>query len=509
VTTAGGADGPAGLRLYNTLTRRKEAFTPGDPGRVGMYVCGITPYDHAHVGHARSALVFDVLRRYLAFRGYPVTFVSNYTDVDDKIIARAAQAGEAPEALAARFIQSYEADMAALGVAPPDVAPRATGHVPEMIAWIERLVRAEAAYPVEGDVYFAVRRFPGYGRLAGRSLDELRAGARVEVDERKRDPLDFALWKSAKPGEPAWPSPWGPGRPGWHIECSVMSTKYLGESFDLHGGGQDLVFPHHENEIAQAEAATGRPFVRYWVHNGFVNLGAEKMSKSLGNVLRLGDLLGSPLDADALRLLCLQTHYRGPIEFTPERLAESREAVWRWAMLVGRASLAAEDVPAGTPLDWRGLSGAVVEAELARLAGDPLEGPARAAHERFVRALDDDLGTPQAVAVLAELGAALQRVAERVFRRQGAPGGLVHGVAVFQMLARVLGLLWRVNNPFEFPPGVRAWMDPLVEAREEARGRRDFARADQVRGELDARGVVVEDTPWGPRPRWKSPPARA
>jgi cysteinyl-tRNA synthetase len=286
------------LRFQNTLTRRKEPFGPEGPGPVGMYVCGVTPYDHAHVGHARSAIVFDVVRRYLGFRGIPVTFVKNYTDVDDKIIARAAQAGEDPGLLAERFIGSYEEDMAALGVAPPDIAPRATQHIPDMVAWIERLLARGAAYAVEGDVYFAVRAFPAYGRLSGRALDDLRAGARVEVDERKRDPLDFALWKAAKPGEPSWESPWGHGRPGWHIECSAMSYRYLGAQIDIHGGGQDLIFPHHENEIAQSEAYTGKqPFVRFWVHNGLMRLpGAKRPALPHALAFEIGETMREGLD---------------------------------------------------------------------------------------------------------------------------------------------------------------------------------------------------------------------
>ncbi|HEV8306763.1 MAG TPA: cysteine--tRNA ligase, partial [Methylomirabilota bacterium] len=273
------------LHVYNSLTRQKEEIVPLTPGQIGMYVCGVTAYDQAHVGHARSALVFDVIRRYLTFRGYRVRFVKNFTDVEDKIIARAAETGEDWRSLTERYIRAYQEDMAWLGVAPPErpgYAPRATEHIPEMIALIERLLTAGMAYTVDGDVYFAVRRFPRYGRLSGRELEDLQAGARVEVDERKRDPLDFALWKASKPGEPWWDSPWGRGRPGWHIECSAMSMKYLGETFDVHGGGQDLIFPHHENEIAQSEAATDQPFVRYWIHNGFVNIDSAKMSKSLG-----------------------------------------------------------------------------------------------------------------------------------------------------------------------------------------------------------------------------------
>ena len=297
------------MKIYNTMSRTKEEFVPLTPGVVRMYVCGVTVYDLSHIGHARSAMAFDVIRRYFEFKGYRVTFVRNYTDVDDKIIRRANELGVPAREVSERFIAAEREDMASLGLRAADVEPRATEHIPEMIALIERLVAAEVAYVVDSDVYFEIRRFPRYGRLSGKNLDELLAGARVDVDERKRDPRDFALWKAAKPGEPAWPSPWGAGRPGWHIECSAMAMRYLGESFDVHGGGEDLVFPHHECEIAQAEAATGRTFARYWLHNGFVNLGKEKMSKSLGNTLTIRELVRRH-DPDAIRLFFLGTHYR-------------------------------------------------------------------------------------------------------------------------------------------------------------------------------------------------------
>jgi len=280
------------LRIFNTLTRKKEDFVPLVAGEVRMYVCGVTPYDLCHIGHARSAVVFDVIRRYLRFRGYRVTFIKNYTDVDDRIIRKANEEGVAASVISERYIAQYRSDMASIGVQPADVEPKATEHIPQMVALIGRLITRGVAYVLDGDVYFEVRRFPHYGKLSGKNLDELESGARVDVDERKRDPLDFALWKASKPGEPSWPSPWGPGRPGWHIECSAMSMQYLGETFDLHGGGEDLIFPHHENEIAQSEGATGRPFVRCWTHNGFVNLNSEKMSKSLGNTLWIKDTAG-------------------------------------------------------------------------------------------------------------------------------------------------------------------------------------------------------------------------
>jgi cysteinyl-tRNA synthetase len=473
------------LRIYNTLTRRKEPFAPLVPGEVRMYVCGITPYDVSHIGHARSALVFDVIVRHLGYRGYRARFVKNYTDVDDKIIARANQLGiRTIGELTEPYIRSYRDDMAKLGILPPTKAPRATAHVPEMVELIERLVAAGVAYVVDGDVYFEVRRFPPYGRLSGKNLDELLAGARVGVDERKRDPRDFALWKAAKPGEPSWPSPWGPGRPGWHIECSAMAMKYLGETLDIHGGGEDLVFPHHECEIAQSEAATGKPFARYWVHNGFVNLGAEKMSKSLGNVLTVEALLERH-DPDALRLYLLQTHYRNPVEFSEEGVAGVRRPLERFRELVDEAgSLAPADPEPGPDGTF-----------LATVA---------AQRERFEAAMDDDFNTPQAIGALNLLGTALTEERERV--RAGVRSGrdFVTGVGVLTDLGKVLGLSMeghRFRRAQAFQPEERARIEALVEERNAARRRRDWARADALRAELDALGVVVEDTPAGPK--WK------
>ncbi|MBA2529760.1 MAG: cysteine--tRNA ligase, partial [Euzebyales bacterium] len=318
------------MRLYNSLTRTTEELVPRDEGRVGMYVCGPTVQDAPHFGHARAALVPDVLRRWLEHSGYEVFCVRNITDVDDKIIAKSAQEGRPAAAVAEHYARVYEAEIARLGVLPPHIAPRATGHILEMIALIERLVEVGAAYEAGGDVFFSVRAFDGYGKLSGRNVDELRAGARVEADARKRDPLDFSLWKAAKRGEPSWPSPWGRGRPGWHIECSAMATKYLGTAFDIHTGGQDLVFPHHENELAQSEAASGRRFARFWVHNGLLAMGESKMSKSLGNVISLGAALDRH-GANVLRLFYLSAHYRSPIDFSEERLAEAAAGFDRWS----------------------------------------------------------------------------------------------------------------------------------------------------------------------------------
>jgi len=456
------------IRICNTMTRTKEEFVPLISGEVRMYVCGVTVYDYSHIGHARSAIVFDVIRRYLAFKGYRVTCVKNYTDVDDRIIRRANEAGVSPREFAERYVAAEREDMAALGVLAPDVDPKATEHVSEMLELIERLVASGHAYPVDGDVYFEIRRFPPYGRLSGKNLDELLAGARVEVDERKRDPRDFALWKSSKPGEPAWESPWGPGRPGWHIECSAMAMRYLGESFDLHGGGEDLIFPHHECEIAQSEACTGKPLARYWVHNGMVNMGKEKMSKSLGNTLNIREIVKRH-DPDALRLWMLGTHYRNMIEWSEERVEESARALDRLARL---------------------LHDAVTVRDAGGAASLP---PARAEFRtRFEKAMDDDFNTPQALGVLFDFGRAL---AEARDRQAGAPGAFVAGVAELAQLARVLGLFGR-GAPVDGPG---AAVERLVTARGEARARRDFKRADELRDEIARLGWLVEDTPAGSR----------
>ncbi|MPZ88791.1 MAG: cysteine--tRNA ligase, partial [Nitriliruptorales bacterium] len=365
------------MRLYNTLTRTTEAFVPRDAGRVSIYVCGQTVQDVPHFGHARAAIVPDVLRRYLEWRGHQVFHVRNITDIEDKIIARAKAEDRPAAAVTETFARVSEREMERLGVLQPHIVPRATGHVLEMIALIERLIERGHAYESGGDVFFSVRSFPEYGRLSGRDVDELRVGARVEADERKRDPLDFALWKGAPADEgsltsPTWPSPWGPGRPGWHIECSAMSTKYLGESFDIHAGGMDLVFPHHENEIAQSEAATGKSFARYWIHNGLLHIGTEKMSKSLGNFITLGEALDR-YGADALRMFFLSSSYRSPVDFSEERLAEARAGLDRWGAFL-RATAGLDPVPP--------------TAESTEI------------RERFVAAMEDDLSTPRAQAVL-------------------------------------------------------------------------------------------------------------
>jgi cysteinyl-tRNA synthetase len=462
-------------RVFNTLTRGKEDLAPLHAGLVRMYVCGVTVYDLSHIGHGRSAIVFDVMRRYLKHRGHAVKFIKNFTDIDDKIIRKANQEGVSAQEISERYIEEYRTDMASLGVAPADIEPKATEHVPQMIALIERLIAKGVAYPVEGDVYFEVRRFPGYGKLSGKNLEELQAGARVEVDERKRDPMDFALWKATKPGEPSWKSPWGQGRPGWHIECSAMAMQYLGEVLDVHGGGEDLIFPHHENEIAQSEAATGKPFARYWLHNGFVNLAAEKMSKSLGNTLTIKDLVRRH-DPEALRLYLLGTHYRHPLEFGDERIVEAGRALARLRSLKDEADrIASRGTPAPGP--DHGLFDEV------------------AAHRaRFEAAMDDDFNTPQALGVLFDLARVLHAARDQVAQGTAGAGAFLLGVGELVMLARVLGLLEGARKEAAVDPQLKARIESLVYLRQEARRQRDFGEADRLRDELARLGVIIEDT---------------
>lgn len=452
--------------IYNTLTRSREPLRPLEPGHVRMYVCGMTVYDFCHVGHARVMVVFDMVTRYLRARGYRVTYVRNITDIDDKIIRRAAEAGEPMQALTGRFIDAMNEDAAALGVLPPDHEPRATAHIADIIAMIERLIERGHAYAAaNGDVYYEVASFDGYGRLSGKQPADLRAGARVEVDEDKRDPLDFVLWKAAKPGEPAWSSPWGEGRPGWHIECSAMSTQCLGNHFDIHGGGADLQFPHHENEIAQSEGATGEPFVNLWMHNGFVRVDDEKMSKSLGNFFTVREVLRE-FQAEEIRLFILASHYRSPLNYGPAQLSASRAALQR-------LYTALRGLPAATP------------------------DPATAApwQARFRACMDDDFNTPEAFAVLFELAREVNRA------RDADPDRAAALAAVLRELGGILGLL--DDDPDAYLSRAAggtddaAEIDALVRERTEARARRDFATSDRIRDTLAARGIALEDGPQG------------
>lgn len=476
------------LTLYNDLTRKKEPFVPLTPGRVTFYSCGPTVYDFFHIGNARPFIVFDVLRRYLEHLGYEVTFVQNFTDIDDKMIQRAHSEGIEVSDLAARFIGEYYKDADALGIRRADVAPLATEHMPEIIGTIERIIERGHAYVSEGDVYFDVRSWPGYGRLCKQSLDELEVGARVEVGERKRDPLDFALWKAQKPGEPAWDSPWGKGRPGWHIECSAMSSKYLGTTIDIHSGGVDLTFPHHENEIAQSEAASGEPFVRFWLHNGFLLIDKEKMSKSLGNFMtaRAARQKYPPL---AIRLFMLSAHYRSPINFAPEGLEQAERGVTRLRncradLAFARRTRMGEEPGAGSfPSDFL--------AELKRLDDD------------FHAAMDDDFNTAAAVGVLFEV---VKAINSGLKEHPSLPVAFFDAAeAELAKIDGILGVIGPEELPKEESAGEEALGDAeverLIEERCAARKAKDFARSDEIRAMLAERGVVLEDTPQGTR--WK------
>jgi cysteinyl-tRNA synthetase len=462
------------MKLHNTLSGRLEEFVPLVPGKVGMYVCGVTVYDRSHIGHARALVVFDVLFRYLQFLGWEVTFVRNFTDVDDKIIARAQSAGISAAELAALNLRAFAEDVQALGCLSPTLEPRATEHIAEMIALIQQLEGKGLAYAANGDVYYAVEKFPDYGKLAKRRLEDMMAGARVEVDARKRHPMDFALWKASKPGEPWWDSPWGKGRPGWHIECSVMSTKYLGQPFDIHGGGTDLIFPHHENEIAQSEGAAGCVFARYWVHNGMVTIEQEKMSKSLGNFMTVQEAVGR-VGGEAVRLFVIGTHYRSPLDFSPQRLEETGRALSRLYETLARTD---EAVPG-----WR-------EAE-----------PDREVMDQFRAAMDDDLNTARTLGVIFETARTINRLLNDGRPEAAAP--LRRGLAV---IAEVLGI--GAQDPravLERAKRARldeaaldtAEIERLIAARNAARKARDFERADTIRAELKARGIILEDTPAG------------
>ena len=457
------------LRIYNTLSGQKEEFRPLHPGRAGLYVCGVTVYDYCHVGHARCYVAFDVIRRWLRYRGLQVTYVRNITDIDDKIIRRAAESNEPIETLTSRFIQAMQEDFAALAIEPPDHEPRATEHITGIISMIERLIERGYAYLGEqGDVLYAVTKFPQYGRLSGKRLADLRAGARVEVDTAKRDPLDFVLWKAAKQGEPAWPSPWGAGRPGWHIECSVMSTALLGHHFDLHGGGIDLMFPHHENEIAQSCAAYQEPFVNIWMHNGFLNIDNEKMSKSLGNFFTVRELLPRLRHPEVLRAFLLASHYRGPINYGPAPLEQADAYLTRL---------------------YTALRGV-----------EPAPASAHSEHSaRFEAALDDDFNTPEALTVLHALARELNTA-----RAQGRTELAAQLAAELLRLGRLIGLLrvepeqwFRLSSALAEQALDEERIQALIAERLAARASRQFAAADRIRDELAVAGVVLEDQPDG------------
>lgn len=475
------------LKLYNTLTGKKEVFEPLVPGIARMYVCGVTVYDYCHIGHARSALVFDVVRRYLEYSGFHVDFAKNFTDVDDKIIKRANEQGVSCDAITAKFIQAYHDDMGRLGVRPASIEPKATEHMAEIVRLTETLIAKGFAYQVDGDVYFEVAKYPDYGRLSKRRLDDLQAGARVDVDERKRYPMDFALWKSAKPGEPAWSSPWGQGRPGWHIECSAMSIRHLGETFDIHGGGMDLIFPHHENEIAQSCGATGKEFARYWMHNGFVQINQEKMSKSLGNFFTIREIFEKSEWPEAetgemLRYFLLATQYRGPLDFSDHALKEAKSAVNGFYDLFARLA-----ETGGTASGDEGLSPSIARCTTA-----------------FRTAMDDDFNTPMAIAALQGLRSDVNKLL--------ADGLSKHARSTaretFRSLGGVLGLfqldqwVFNVEAGGAHPLTSEVEIEKQIAERAEAKKRKDFKRADAIRAELAAQGIIIEDKPDGTS-RWK------
>jgi cysteinyl-tRNA synthetase len=495
------------LRIYNTLTAKKEDFSPLHENRVGLYVCGVTVYDLCHVGHARAAVVFDVICRYLRYRNFKVTYVRNFTDIDDKIIKRANDEGMDWKTIAEKYIDEFNVDMGRLGLEKPSVEPRATEHIPEMIQLISALIEKGVAYQSDGDVYFSVERFIGYGKLSNRNLEEMQAGARVEIGEKKENPLDFALWKSSKPGEPEWESPWGKGRPGWHIECSVMSQKYLGETFDIHGGGKDLIFPHHENEIAQSEAATGKPFVRYWIHNGFVNINKEKMSKSLGNILTLKEIF-KDWHPEVLRLFFLSHHYRSPVDYSVDSLSEAKSGLDRFYGTLNsiQQELKKPVTPktSTSPSTGEGKSGGVSVTE-ARQTIESFQS-------RFEEAMDDDFNTAQALGHLYRLQTELNSL---LTQSRGRPTEeilslLNQALNHFSVAREVFGL-FRESPETYLDEQKREGLRKLglseeeifrsIEERNLARKEKNWKRADEVRNLLLSKGILLEDSPSGTE--WK------
>jgi cysteinyl-tRNA synthetase len=484
------------MHLYNTLSRRKEPFKPLTPGKVGLYACGVTVYDDAHLGHARSCVAFEVLVRYLQRRGFQVTWVRNYTDIDDKILRRAQEQGRSWKEVAEAYIASFQQDMVALGIPPAQIEPKATDHIPQILDLIQRLVDLGFAYAGGGDVFFRVRRFPGYGKLSGQKIEDMEVGARIEVDPNKEDPLDFVLWKGSKPGEPAWDSPWGPGRPGWHIECSAMSMHYLGESFDLHGGGQDLVFPHHENELAQSEAATGKPFARCWLHHGLLTINAEKMSKSLGNFFTIKEVLAK-FPAEVVRFFLINCHYRSPLDFSDAALAEAETALLRLYTCLARIEDVLRQHPnlkLQHPVDSYP-DGLTLE-EFHRF------GALRA---RFDAAMDDDLNTAQALGYLFETVRLLNRLLETPSDDPGYLTILSEMHDELVNLGKVLNLLQADPQTMLTTLRQKAAdlkitpeeIEQLIAERTQARKDKNWPRADAIRKQLLDLDILLEDTPQG------------
>ncbi len=479
------------IHIYNTLSGRKEPLQPLEPGHVKLYVCGITSYDYCHIGHARSALAFDMIVRYLRYRGYRVTYVRNFTDIDDKIIARADEQQTTTEELANRFIVEFSTDMDRLGIDRPDLEPKATEHIAEMITLIEELVAKGMAYPSGADVYYAVNSFDQYGKLSHRNLEDMQAGARISINEQKNHPMDFVLWKGSKPGEPTWESPWGPGRPGWHIECSAMSRKYLGETFDIHGGGKDLIFPHHENEIAQSEGANGKPFVNCWIHHGFVTIRDEKMSKSLGNFLTIRDILDH-YHAEVLRFFIFSTHYRNPLDFSETAMQDATaglERLYECVAQVADLKKKAQNLKEGN----------ILAKDSETLAG--MEG-------RFQQAMDNDFNTAQAQAVLFDMVKVINRLCKDLPQVPAIKDLriLENAVQTLKNLAGIMGLLredaaaFLVRQKEKMLSGLdidEATILSLIAERYSSRAEKNWHRSDEIRDELLAQGVVLKDGPAG------------
>jgi cysteinyl-tRNA synthetase len=470
------------IRVFNTLSKSKEELVTREKGKVGIYVCGVTPYDYAHIGNARPPVFWDCVRRFLIYRGYQITYIQNFTDVDDKIINRARQLGKGPLELAEEYARIYLEDLKALEVLPADRYPKVSEHIPEIIEMIRVLIEKGYAYPLQGDVYYSVAKFKEYGKLSGRALEDLQAGARVEVNEAKQDPMDFALWKAAKPGEISWDSPWGPGRPGWHIECSAMSIKYLGGGFDMHGGGEDLVFPHHENEIAQSEAYLGSGFAKYWLHNAFITVGGERMGKSVGNFSTIRDVRGK-FPPKVVRFWFVGTHYRNPISFGEEELTTAARGLERlenarfnWEHILKQAV-----VPGPEAGDWEAVKSMIGKTEV-----------------DFVAGMEDDFNTPQALASLYDLVREINRWVQGggFSLTQPAKDALQDALRIILTLGPILGLF---IDDQEAVKGDTAEIEELVARRVQAKKDKNWALADQIRDQLKSMGVVLEDTSQGVR----------
>ena len=472
------------MKIFNTMTGRKEDFNPIVNGKVGMYACGVTVYDYCHIGHARSAVVFDVIIRYLRYRGFEAKYVRNFTDIDDKIIKRAKEEGLPWDSVAGKYIEEFYADMDRLGVARADVEPKATEHIKEMIDVIKALIEKACAYESEGSVYFSVESFPEYGKLSKKELKDLLSGARVDIDERKRNPADFALWKASKEGEPWWESPWGKGRPGWHIECTAMAIKHLGESIDIHGGGADLIFPHHENEIAQSEAYTGKPFARYWVHNGFITIDKEKMSKSLGNFFTIREILDK-YDAEVVRLFILSSHYRSPIEFSNEQLRDAESSIDRYCSTVSRMN---EFLSVGPAAGKKAVNTSVFKGTIEKFK------------EEFETAMDDDFNTALAVGHIFELIREINRFLDMKPSIEAAGVLIKQAKDSLDMIGGVLNLFDRTPEQWNIAllrnrniPLAEADIQQGINERKSARENKDWARADAIRKELEEKGILLED----------------